>query len=160
MENTGTKHFADLNGKYLGGFGHGAKPDLPASGYVEASEPPKHTSAKLVDGIWVEPDLTQERRESASLSRQSFCLDLLDREILTPADATMAAEGRWPNALLPMFEEMTEAEKAKTCIIWASSTSIHRMHPLLLKVAALENLNIPDSTLDDIFGCNLPLTQS
>lgn len=66
MENTGTKHFADLDGNYLGGFGHGAKPDLPVSGYVEVSEPPLGT-AKLVDGIWVEPDPEQDRSEATAI---------------------------------------------------------------------------------------------
>jgi hypothetical protein len=99
-----------------------------------------------------EADALSIRRSSASMSRQSFCLALLSREILTPADATMAAEGRWPNVLLPMLEGMPEAQEAKARIIWASSAEIHRTHWLLLKVAAPENLNIPDDALDAIFG--------
>jgi len=151
-----TKYYRHADGSFIGVF----IDTEPPEGAIECDAPPKHAAAKMVDGVWVDPDLTQERRDVAFLPRQAFCLDLLAREILTPTDATMAAEGRWPTALLPMLEGMTDAEEAEARIIWASSTSIHRMHPLLLKVAAPENLNIPDSTLDDIFGCNLPLTQS
>ena len=96
--------------------------------------------------------LLESYRASAFMSRQAFCIDLLERGILTPDDATMAAEGRWPTVLLPMLDGMTEAQEAKARIIWASSAEIHRIHWLLLKVAAPENLDIPDDTLDEIFG--------
>ncbi len=40
MADNETKHFADLAGGYLGGFGHGAIPDLPIDQYVETPAPP------------------------------------------------------------------------------------------------------------------------
>lgn len=149
------KYFSDADGNYLGAFAGGAK---PPAGAIERSGPPSSASDTWDGEKWV-PDLNAEltqRRNISFLSRQDFCLSLLDRNILSPADAARAALGEWPDALSDMVETMSETDAAKSRIIWASSSEIHRTHWLLLQVASSENLNIAEETLDDIFGCNIP----
>jgi hypothetical protein len=98
------------------------------------------------------PDLLTAARESASMSRQSFCLALYRAQILNEPDAIAAAKGEWPAALDDLLNDLTAAEAAEARIVWATSSEIHRLHPLLASIAA--HMSIDDAGLDVIFGLN------
>lgn len=104
------------------------------------------------EGVMGEAELLEQRRATAKMSMQAFCLMLLQWGILTPLDAEAAARGEWPSALAPMLEALPPEDAAAHRITWSTSAVIRRTHPLLAAVAAPENLNISDEDLDTLFG--------
>lgn len=105
------------------------------------------------DGAWDEgavPDPKPALRAQAVLSRQAFCLALFRAEVLAEADAIAAARGDWPAALEGMLADLAPAAAAEARIVWATSSEVHRSHPLLALIAG--HMEIDEAGLDEIFG--------
>lgn len=126
---------------------------------VEAVEVPDGTDpARLreIDGEWVvdtaalEAEALAGRRAEAKLSRQAFCLALFRQGMLSEADAIAAAKGDWPASLDDMLAGLSSADAAEARIVWATSTEVRRLHPLLAAIAA--HMSVADETLDAMFG--------
>ncbi|MCD9148983.1 hypothetical protein [Pseudophaeobacter flagellatus] len=146
----GTKYFSDASGAYLGAFVDGVQ---PPAGAIERDCPPKSAAALWLDGNWIEPDPRDGLRAVASLSRQAFCLALFREGILTEADAIAAARGDWPTALSDVLATLPSDAAAEARIVWATSTEVRRLHPLLAMIAT--HMGIDDLGLDAIFGLSV-----
>lgn len=140
------KIFADMDGKLIGVFA-GFEPD---GAFQEVTSLPPVPESLWVDGEWVQPDPMIALREVAAMSRQAFCLALFRAQILTEADAIAAAKGEWPTALDDLLTALPDTEAAEARIVWATSSEIRRLHPLLASIAS--HMGIDDATLDQIFG--------
>lgn len=145
-----TKHYCDAQGVYLGAFSGGAE---PPEGAIERPAP-QSAAALWLNGEWVEPDPLAALRAGAFLSRQAFCLALYREGILTEVDSIAAARGEWPATLDALLASMPDVDQAEARIVWATSTEVRRLHPLLAMIAA--HMGIDDLGLDAIFGLVAP----
>lgn len=96
-------------------------------------------------------DLLAEWRASADMEKGEFVVGLMRLGVLPRNEAKAAARGVWPAtfaaalATLPAGIDPDEAE-----IIWAATTRVRRMHPILLALIPMSNLT--DADIDAMFG--------
>lgn len=94
-------------------------------------------------------------RASADIEKGEFVVGLMRLGALPRNEAKLAARGNWPAtfaaalATLPAGIDPYEAE-----IIWAATTRVRRMHPILLALIPLSNLT--DADVDVMFGYTSP----
>jgi hypothetical protein len=137
-------------GDLIGIFGDGATPDEPDAKRAEGFPEGAGSTYDFGTKTWIEPDLLPAQREAAKLSRQAFCLALFRQDLLTETDAIAAAKGDWPSSLDVMLADLPPAAAAEARIVWATSTEIRRLHPLLAAIAA--HMSVSDEVLDAMFG--------
>lgn len=95
------------------------------------------------------PEALQALREASSVSRHTFCLNLVKQGILTPAQAIEAAKGTWPAAMEDFLAYLDADQSLDAQVEWATSVTILRMHPFILSLASW--LSLTDEATDDLF---------
>lgn len=102
------------------------------------------------------PDADKEaERAVAVLSKEAFCTQLLELDILPPDEAAAAARGEWPATFASVTAGMPVKEAGKAQIKWAAAQDIHYSAPLLQGLALAYANGDPDgatAVLDLIFG--------
>jgi len=92
----------------------------------------------------------QAWRASAEMSLADFCMALVFAGILSTADAITAAKGDVPPSFEPVIAAMSTEQQVAVRIRWAAMSSVERLNPLILAVAA--GAGIPAVVLDQVFG--------
>lgn len=121
-----TKHYADADGTYLGGFGDGAR---PPEGAIETPAP-LHGKMRWTGSKWVMP--LGAARELATLSRADFAVRAAAAGYVDPVDARNWAAGASIPAKLQAHLDAMEA-----------AGEIDAMHKLRLEIASLTAQEVP-----------------
>ena len=95
-----------------------------------------------------DPELREEWRPTATLSRAEFCIALKRAGVLSAQEAKAAAKGDWPASFAAALAGVADADEAE--ILWAGVSTVERMHPLLAALQAAAGLT--DEQLDALFG--------
>lgn len=89
-------------------------------------------------------------RETTSVTRGQFCLNLMAAKLLPPSEAAAAARGEWPKTFASALQGLTEEQSAAAQIEWAGAANIRRNAPLLATLQALARVS--DEAVDALFG--------
>lgn len=155
------EYFIDIYGNMW------ATDGFPAQVYLDAyPDGTIHLPARpSVDHIWdvvaeawvyvSPPDPITQWRETASLTKQEFCLALRDASVLNDADTKVAVNGGWPSPFLPALAGLNDPVKAE--IIWAGATIINRNEALILVMQSYsltdpDVTDLTDALVDSMFG--------
>ncbi|TRW94926.1 hypothetical protein FNJ84_17695 [Paracoccus sp. M683] len=111
----------------------------------------------LATEAWFDPRTTadleaelQARRDGASLSKSAFLVSCMSCGLLSPAEASEAAQGLIPASFAPAVAGLNPEQRDTLAVIWPSVTQIDRTDPFILALAS--SLGISDETLDMVFG--------
>ncbi len=103
----------------------------------------------------VSVDWTKARenfRETAKMSKSSFCIALAQAGVLSDADAILAAKGDWPAPFASAISGLTADKQLEVQVEWAAAQEIHRNHWALDILAAAATPPISGEQLDAMFG--------
>lgn len=89
-------------------------------------------------------------REGVSLPRVELAKRLRQFGILSADDAKRVARGEWPEALLPMLDNLPQEVIDDAEIELAGATEFERLHPTILLFQ--QAMGISDTLADEVFG--------
>jgi len=121
--------------------------EMKNAGDVVAYTPPTQNELNAAKA-----EALMEVRGLTTITKGEFCKALLALGLLPRAEAKAAAKGDWPATFLRALNGMSEAEQDECEIEWSAATTIRRMHPLILMLAAPDNANLKPEQIDTIFG--------
>jgi len=99
---------------------------------IAAKDVPSGLSWQIVDEDQAPADLPVAQE----LSREAFCVALINAGILTEAEATSAALGAWPAAFEPALDGKSLVEKLTAKNLWREVRTVPRDAPLFVDILA------------------------
>lgn len=135
--------------------------DIVTNEEGEAQEVHGETQNTITEGIidWSQMTTPEGRsevaliewRKTVKLTRTKFCLAAKKVGLLKPDDALLASKGGWPQAFADTLDALPKSiDPIDAQIIWASTTQISRMDPVLNSVASSKG--VEPEQLDVMFG--------
>lgn len=88
-------------------------------------------------------------RETADMEKGAFCIGLMRLKVLPEQEAIAASEGKWPQTFADAIAKMP-IDPAEAKIIWATTTRVRRLHPILLALIPMSPLTAEQ--VDAMFG--------
>lgn len=89
----------------------------------------RHYVAIMASGVAIQP-ATPISPPAPELSREAFCVALIEAGILTEAEATEAALGVWPSKFEPALTGKSLVEKLTIKNVWQATKTVPRNAPL------------------------------
>lgn len=88
-------------------------------------------------------------RETADMDKGAFCIGLKRLGVLPAAEAVAASKGEWPATFSSATADLP-IDPDEAAIIWAATTRVRRVHPVLL--ALIPKSPLTDAQVDALFG--------